>query len=109
MRARRRSYWREDDARRALVEVERHGETDVAFEARTGIPASRLRWWRKRLRAAGPDPMALLPVQVVQRKGSETDSTAAFFEVVVGERVVRVPPGFDDDTLRRLVRALERT
>lgn len=109
MQARRRSYWREDDARRALAEVERRGETDVAFERRTGIPVSRLRWWRKRLRAAGPDPMSLLPVQVVRSKRSEVDSTAAPFEVLVGERIVRVPPGFDDDALRRLVRALERS
>jgi hypothetical protein len=109
MRARRRSYWRESDARRALAEVERRGETDVAFERRTGIPVSRLRWWRKRLRAVRPDPMALLPVQVVRSKGSEADSIATSFEVVVGERVVRVPPGFDDDALRRLVRALEQS
>lgn len=109
MRARRRSYWREDDARRALAEAERRGETDVAFESRTGVPASRLRWWRKRLGTAGPDPMALLPVQVVRSKGSEADSTAAPFEVVVGERVVRVPPRFDDDALRRLVRILEQS
>jgi len=53
--------------------------------------------------------MSLLPVQVVRSKRSEVDSTAAPFEVLVGERIVRVPPGFDDDALRRLVRALERS
>lgn len=104
MRARR-SYWRDADARRALADVERRGESDVAFERRTGVPASRLRWWRKRLVADGPSPMALLPVEVVDRREGET---AAPFELVVADHVVRVPPRFDEAGLRRLVRVLER-
>ena len=64
MRTRWRSNWREEDARRALEEVEERCESDLAFARRTGIPASRLRWWRKRLGFAGGESLAmqLLPV-----------------------------------------------
>jgi hypothetical protein len=110
MRARWRSYWREEDAREALAEVEARCESDAAFQRRTGIPASRLRWWRKRLSvSASTDSVAmhLLPVKVVDGEGAAAPAPCTF-EVLVGSVVVRVPHSFDAESLARLVRALER-
>lgn len=108
-----RSYWREADARRVLKSLARTGESAAAFERRTGVPASRLLWWRKRL--LGDDSkstaLRLLPVRVAssgeEMRASEPAMTS--FEVVVGAYVVRVPVRFDDEAFVRLVQALDRT
>jgi hypothetical protein len=49
-----------------------------------------------------------LPVQVADQETAPTAVEAPPFEVAVAGRIVRVPPGFDDEALVRLVRALER-
>jgi hypothetical protein len=110
MRAGRRGiYWREQDARKALAEVEKRCESDASFEWRTGIPASRLRWWRKRLSAeerGDSVAMHVLPVKVVG-SGEAAAPLPCTFEVLIGRVLVRVPPSFDAEDLARLVRALE--
>jgi hypothetical protein len=117
MPRRERTNWREADARRALAQIERAGEADAAYERRTGVPTSRLRWWRKRLARTVADgretsvAMHLLPVRVREGTGARAapgTEEAATFDVVVGGHLVRVPAGFDEDSLVRLVRALER-
>jgi hypothetical protein len=109
-----RSYWHEADARRALAEIERRGEADVAYQRRTGVPASRLGWWRRRLGGSngGAHPLQFLPVQVrgpaapSPRPPAEPRECPSPFEVVVSGHVVRVPAEFDDKALVRLVAAL---
>lgn len=106
-----RSYWREGDARRALAAWEQTGLTLSAYARGAGIPVARLRRWHARLSSeAAP---VFREVHVVPSAPSGTGTPAAAVvpsaiagEVVVGAYVVRVPLGFDDDELRRLVRAV---
>ena len=97
----RRKNWRAADAERALAQLEKSGESVAGYERRTGIPASRLHWWRKRLAADQSEGPRFVPVRVTG------EVTTAALEIVVGARVVRVRDGFDDEILLRLIRVLE--
>jgi hypothetical protein len=94
-----------------------------AFAAREGVRAERLKWWRWRLEAS------LASGSVVQRRRSTGGRTSApnFLEMVlprvatpvsaaersaalelqVGRHRVAILPGFDQETLRRLLVVLE--
>lgn len=109
-----RSYWREADARRALVAWERTGLSLAAYARQAGIPVTRLRRWQGRLSTqAAP---AFTEVRVVptapagptgaSERGAGTATSVIAGEVIVGPYVVRAPLGFDDGELRRLVRAV---
>lgn len=43
-------FWRAAEAREALADCARSGETVAAFARRHGLSAKRLYWWRRRLR-----------------------------------------------------------
>jgi len=61
--------WTDDDARAVLDEWRRSGEPVAAFARRHGLTASRLYWWKKRLRVpALPSPaptLSLVPASIV--------------------------------------------
>lgn len=118
---------------RRLIEAYRASEgaeTLRQFAERMGVPHTRLWWWntevqrRVRLRAVRGEkrsapalpptrPLSLVPVRVVPDPLPESESEppasrVAGFEVVLrGERVVRVPAGFEPTTLATLVSTLE--
>ena len=76
------------------------------FAASRGITRATLYWWRSRLgrRRQAAD---LVPVEVVEHDIERRSPHDASFELHVGGSVVlRVPAGFDEGELRRLVRAL---
>ena len=73
----------------------------AGYERRTGIPASRMHWWRKRLGADRSEVPRFVPVRVTGEAVTEA------LEIVVGTRVVRVRGGFDEEILMRLIRVLE--
>jgi transposase len=99
-------YWTEDEARRALKELDASGLTIAAFGRRTGIAEKRLRWWRKRLAAApAARSTTLVPVRI--KPASPTAASAPPLEVVLGDVVVRVPTGFDAETLARVLDVLD--
>ena len=80
-----------------LTALARSGESLAAFAKREGLSAERLYRWRARLREA-------TFVEVVH----ESSVGGCVIELVVGgDRVVRVPSGFDEATLRRLLAVLE--
>ena len=96
------AYWTEDQARTAVAAWRASGLSAGAFAASHGLCAPRLRRWRRRL-DEGPAPaVALLPVALLS-----TASVAPCLEVDVAGYRIRVPPGFDEATLRRLVGVLE--
>jgi hypothetical protein len=116
--AQRETHWR-----RVLERCEKSGLTRTAFAEREGINESSLHWWarvlrerdetrrpRARTRRRGRNQKrqarsAFLPVRVME---SAPSPTAAPLEVLTRTgRVVRVPIGFDEATLRRVVTALE--
>jgi hypothetical protein len=116
---------------RRLIEAHRASggaETLRQFAERMRVPHTRLWWWhseiprRARLRAARGEapsasaltpirPLSLVPVRVVPDRLPERElpaSRVAGLEVVLrGERVIRVPAGFEPATLATLVSTLE--
>lgn len=72
------------------------------FAAARGFAAGTMYWWRNRLRERGDD---LVRVTVVD--GAATDGRErAGFELQLGDVTLRVPAGFDERELRRLLQAL---
>lgn len=113
--ARREAHWREVIARWKSSDLSK-----ADFARREQISESVLSWWDAELRRRdrrgrrraptqaprsaprpAPKPAAFIPVRIVE------PATATAIEVVAGGRMIRVRPGFDPETLRRLVAALE--
>jgi hypothetical protein len=46
--------WTEDEARSALAELARSGESVAAFAGSRGFSTQRVRYWKKRQRGSGP-------------------------------------------------------
>jgi hypothetical protein len=57
--------WSDDDARIVLDEWRRSGATMAAFARQRGLKASRLYWWKKRLRRAAVSPPATPTLSLV--------------------------------------------
>lgn len=99
-------YWDEDDGRRVVEAWRESGLSQAAFARRSGIGAQRLRYWKHRVDVGVEETARLVPVEVV---GAQYSVEEEAFEVAVGSgRVIRVPTGFDEVALVRLVHALER-
>ena len=103
---------------RRLLEAQARGGLSLAeFARRRGIPAGRLRWWKLELRrraseysgvsrAAEPPAVSLVPVRVGPSRLPRLLEDAGFeIELSDGTRI-RVPPGFDPESLRHLLQAL---
>src|SRR5271167_4904550 len=76
-----------------------------AFCARHGLATPSFYAWRRTLKQRAADTPAFVAVQVVA-DGTPAQVTA--LEVVLGDgRIVRVAPGFDAATLRRLLAVLQ--
>lgn len=102
------SFWTAAEAREALAACERSGETVVAFARRHGLTATRLYWWRQRLkkdkRVEGGDAR-LIPV-TIRSAGVEPSRTHGCVCVIDGELRIEVvdasavPPGWVAALLR---------
>jgi hypothetical protein len=116
-KARREAHWRE-----VLERWRRSGLSKTEFSSREGISRDVLGWWQveiarrelarqsripvvplKRDDAALSRP-AFIPVRVTEPPSSPTSTP---LDLVVGDRIVRVRPGFDVQTLSRLLAILE--
>jgi hypothetical protein len=76
-----------------------------AFCDRHGLAIPSFYAWRRTLARRGPEKAAFVPVQVV---AEAAPAQASALEVVlVDGRTVRVAPGFDAATLRRLLAVLQ--
>ena len=91
-----------------LEELERSGKTQAAFARSEGIPLSNLGYWRRRLRELGsalppsPSESPLLPVHIIDSR------PVSAFELQTRQgHVLRVPHGFDESDLRKLMRVVE--
>ena len=88
------AWWQAEIHKRDLAK-RRKSSASTAAEGR----------WRAAPRPGGAsEPPAFVPVRVVE---STPTAPAAPLEVLVAGRVVRVRPGFDAETLGRLLSALE--
>lgn len=93
-------YWREADARAVLAQLDHSGLSVRGFARREGLNVQRLYRWR---RALAGDDAAPVPSFVEIVGGPK----APAIEVVLPSgAVLRVPAGFDEETVRRLVTIL---
>jgi hypothetical protein len=102
-RAEREAYWRERMAACAAS-----GMSAVRYCREAGIPLANYRWWKgelKRRNALAVLPALFAEVRPVLRHGAV--SAPSIEIALAGERMVRVPVGFDGTTLARVVRVLE--
>lgn len=103
-------YWREQDAELVLSAWEESGRSLASFAREWGINRARLTRWRQvladRAPSTSPSP-AFHPVHVL---AAEDGPRASGLELLLanGRRIV-VPRGFDEDTLKRLLRLVETT
>jgi transposase-like protein len=94
-----RRRWRAAEAEAVLGELESSGLSVSGFAAREGLDAQRLYRWRAQLAATGAMGPRFVEVKTV---------AAAALEVVLRSGVVvRVPNGFCEDSVRRLVGLLD--
>lgn len=95
-----------------IEEQERSGESVRAFAAARGLSAWSLYGWRSRLGRRGRDNAragGLVPVEVVHDACAGADPSTPGIEIIVGDRaVVRVPRGFDQAELVRVLAAVGR-
>ena len=94
--------WTEGEARAALEEFGRSGESEARFARSRGISTQRIRYWKKRL-AEAPAVPAFVPVHVPV---AEAPMVAERIEIVVGSVTVRVREDLDVEFVARLVEAL---
>jgi hypothetical protein len=93
--------WSEGEARAALAELVRSGESASAFARSRGFSTQRIAYWRKRLGGASTPAfvsVAMPPVSALR----------APIEIVVGDVIVRVREEADVEQLARIVEALAR-
>jgi hypothetical protein len=86
---------------RALIaEQQRSGLSVREFAASRDLAATTLYWWRSELKRPRAD---LVPVEIVEPEPADLPG----YELSVGDSMtLRIPPGFDEAELRRLVAAL---
>lgn len=100
-----RKRWTVMEGRAVMRAMQATGASVAAFAAEHGLHVERLRRWRKRVgkgavvRSGGTPKTLRIPVVPVAVVGG----AAVKFEVVIGDVVVRVPAGFDEAALRRLL------
>lgn len=81
-----------------LREQKESGLSAAAFCRERGVSNQSFGYWKKRL--AKPAPGAARFRELVVASGKSGDQ---FYEVVLGSVTIRVPSGFDDEDLRRLL------
>ena len=96
---------KEQQWRRWLRLWQKSGLSVRAFCARQGLAQPSFYAWRRVIQQRDAAAGSFLSVQVLP---DEPPDPGSRFEVVlVGGRLLRVPPGFDPATLRRLLAVLE--
>ena len=98
--------WTEQDARNALVALQRSGKPVSVFAAERGLDPQRLYAWRRRLGKAEPTIFQELTVPSSPRI-SVVDGDAPFEVALPSGVVVRVPASFNAAALERLLEVLQ--
>src|SRR6266849_1539416 len=98
-----RKRWRAEDAAVVLARLESSGLSVPEFAARERLEPQRLYRWRGQLERTPASPRSMV-APFVEIK---TKATACLEVVLQSGHTLRVPAGFDGDTLLRLVAVLE--
>jgi transposase-like protein len=94
----------EDKWRGLIAAQEKSGMGVREFAESRGLSPATMYWWRSRLRERTP---SLVPVAVTAPEiAARIAATTAAFELEIGAMVLRIPAGFDEVDLQRLLRAL---
>lgn len=101
-----RDLGREPHWRRVLARWRRSGLSGRAFCLAEGISEPSFYVWRRRLDQVDHKKPAFLPVHVVADEAKET-ATGGIEVVLANGRCLRVGPGFDPQTLVKLIALLE--
>jgi hypothetical protein len=97
---------KEQHWRRLIEEWRVSGLTVRAFCARRAVSEPSFYAWRRELQQRDADHVAFVPVRVLD---PEAPTAGAGIDLLLpGQRTVRVAPGFDAATLRRLLAVLEQ-
>ena len=97
-----------------VLAKQRDGESLRALAERCGVKPRTLYYWHQRLAKRAREENALAPPQILPVEiagsllGFEPPSRAFEVALRVSGHVLRVPPEFNPETLRRLVETLER-
>lgn len=83
----------------------RSGLRAIEFAEREGFKAKTLWWWNWRLERELADVVKPAFIEVVPAP-TAMGVSASTLEVMVGDARVAVPIGFDEETLRRLLRVV---
>jgi transposase len=94
----RRRRWSAADASAVLKEVAASGLSLREFAAQANLSAQRLYRWRRQLESSPAAPPLFVEVRPTGTGGVEV--------VLRSGHVLRIGPGFDEETVVRLVRAL---
>jgi len=100
-------WWTETEARTALAELARSGESELLFARRRGYSRERLRYWKRKLAVSTEPTMTKKPAFVAVAMPIAT-RIAAKIEIQVGAVKVCVREDMDVDHLARVVDALAR-
>ena len=106
--ARRRSKRDQERAqfwRQVIGQWQASGQSVSAFCREHGLSEGGFYAWRKRFVGQEQGP-TFVPVRVIPDTGVEPEA-AAIEVALVGGRLVRIRPGFDPETLKRLLGVLE--
>jgi transposase-like protein len=97
---------KEQHWRQLIQQWRSSGLTVRAFCARHHLAEPSFYAWRRELQQRDADQVAFVPVRVLD---PEAPAAAAGIDLLLpGQRTVRVAPGFDSATLRRLLAVLEQ-
>ncbi len=99
---RRWTQWREEDARAALAEHARSGQSLTQFARERRISLRRLMYWRKRLTARVP------PFVAVAMPPARTPAGSCRIEIAVDEVTIRVREDLGAEDVARIAAALAR-
>ncbi len=93
--------WGEGEAREALAELSRSGESIVEFTRRRGISAQRIYYWKKRIAETASARPAFVAVPLAS-------ASAALIEIAVAGVTIRVREDVDAERLAEIVDVLAR-
>ena len=92
-----------------IEEQESSGLTVREFAAMHDLSPATVYWWRSRLRRRSAEVLDLVPVEVVEVVAKATERPPAIEIVLRDDMVLRLPRGFDDGDLGRVLAALARS
>ena len=105
-----RRRWSADERARILEEAMAPGAVVSEVARRNGMSPQHLFTWRRQARREADDhPLAFTPVVVSPDTPQPTPAASceAIIEIVVGDAVIRVPPGVDGATLAFVLQTLK--